>query len=165
MEKAVEKNNSFIKVAIFLLMEIMAILSFSLGNNFIFYAILMLLITGVISFISYKEFSKDGFSTFFFFLFPLLVYGFLTALSHFTEDPSYVLGSNKIVNLIIAFGLTGFAVSGYLLSTHQEIKISQVLLVIYGALAIYVLINLFATMVEFEPFYTVKYSNYYINRY
>lgn len=162
MEKAVEKNNSFIKVAIFLLMEIMAILSFSLGNNFIFYAILMLLITGVISFISYKEFSKDGFSTFFFFLFPLLVYGFLTALSHFTEDPAYVLGSNKIVNLIIAFGLTGFAVSGYLFSTHQEIKISQVLLVIYGALAIYVLINLFATMVEFEPFYTVKYRNYYI---
>ena len=162
MEKAVEKNNSFIKVAIFLLMEIMAILSFSLGNNFIFYAVLMLLITGFISFISYKEFSKDGFSTFFFFLFPLLVYGFLTALSHFTEDPDYVLGSNKILNLLIAFGLTGFAVSGYLFSTHQEIKISQVLLVIYSALAIYVLINLFATMVEFEPFYTIKYRNYYM---
>ena len=157
-----EKMKSYVKVVLFLLMEVMAVCAFSLGNSFIFQSIIIIILAIVASVVSYIEYKKEEFTTFLFFLFPLFMFGLLAALSNFTSDPAYVLGKNIGANLLISFGLGSFALTGYLLSSHVEIKISKVIFVIYCALAAYVLINFLATMVQFEPFYTLKYKNYHV---
>lgn len=157
-----EKMKSYVKVVLFLLLEVMAVCAFSLGNSFIFQSIIIIILAIVASVVSYVEYKKEEFTSFLFFLFPLFMFGLLAALSNFTSDPAYVLGKSVGVNLLISFGLGSFALTGYLLSSHVEIKISKVIFVVYCALAAYVLINFLATMVQFEPFYTLRYQNYHV---
>ena len=103
---------------------------------------------------------KDGLTTFAFFLFPLFIYGLLTALSKFNSNS---IGKISLADTIfIPIALICFALAGFLTAHIQKFKIRNAMLVIYGALGLFVLINLIITMVYYVPFYTIIYKNSYI---
>ena len=151
---------SYSKVISFLLLEILAVISFSLGNSFIFYAVLSIVILLLIILITFKEIKFDGVSNIAMFLFPLVIFGILSALSYLRYDPYYVLGNSPIL-MFIPIGLVCFAASGYFINLTGKFNIKYALLVIYSAIGLLTFLNLVVTMIQFVPFYSLRYSNYY----
>ena len=155
-----DKLTNYGKAVAFLLLEILAVVSFSLGSSFIFFAILSFVILALIIAVTFKEIKFDGISSFVFFLFPLVLFGLLSIIGYFRYDPYYVLNGSPL-QFLIPVGLVCFAASGYFINLTGVFKIRYALIVIYSGIALLTLINLFVTMIQFVPFYTLNYSNYY----
>ena len=151
---------AFGKALAFFAMEILAIVAFSLGNSFIFYTIAGLVLAVVSTIITRKQITKDGLSTFAFFLFPIFVYGVLCALSYMRQDTYFDLQGLKVI--FIPLGLSAFSAVGYFLSLVKEFKIKYAMIVIYSAIAILVVINLIATITDFGFFHTIVYKGKYL---
>ena len=164
MENVQNKKDltSYGKAVAFLAIEIIAILAFNLGNSLIFYTILSVVLTGILFFVLRRQINKDGLASLGFFLFPILIYGILNAISYFNQDPAYNLYGYGFGLCIIPISLTCIAAVGYLCSINPNFKIKQVLLVIYSAVALITVINLMATLIDFAPFHTLLYKGKYI---
>lgn len=163
MEKKKLDFSSLAKLGGFFALEVIAITAFSLGNSFVFYSIVSLVLAILLALITYKEIKKEGLSNFAIFILPIFIYGLLIALGNFRIDPTFVL--DKVTVYFVPFGLSLFALCGYLVSYIKTFKISTALLVIYSALAILSLINLIVTMIQFAPFYTIMYRGLYLYYY
>ena len=144
----------------FLAMEVLAFFSFYLGHSFILYGILSIVLAILLVLVTLRQINKDGVATFAFFLFPLFVFGLLTALSPFNASSLGHISMPETVFIPIA--LTFIAIAGFLTGYIEKFKIRIALLIVYGALALFVLINLILTMVYYVPFYTLTYKNSYI---
>lgn len=152
--------SSYGTVVAFLCLEVLAFVSFYLGHSYLLYGILSVVLAILLILVTLRQINKDGITSFAFFLFPLFIFGLLTALSGFSFAS---LGGISIAETVfIPIGLTLFALSGYLSSHIKTFKMQTALMVIYGALALFVFINLVATMVYYVPFYTLIYRNSYI---
>ena len=64
--------------------------------------------------------------------------------------------------IFMPIGFASLGLTGCFVGKSRGFKIKYALIAIYGALALYCLINLIVTMVQFVPFYTIKYRNSYI---
>ena len=163
-EKPVEKKKinlfGYGKAITFLCLEILAMVSFSLGGSFLFFAILSLVIFVLIALVTYKEMKVERVSSIGYFLFPLLLFGVISALSYFRYDPYFILGDSPLL-IFVPLTLICFAGSGYLVNLTGCFKIRHALIVIYSAIALLTFINLIVTMIQFVPFYPLRYSNYY----
>lgn len=151
---------SYSKMAIFLLLEIVAIFAFTLGNNFVFNLILSSVIFIFIFLVSMKELSGDGYITCGFFIFPILMFGLMNSVSNFTYLDGFPLGSSG-VKYVLFIPLVLFASTGYLSSYLKDFNIKKAIFIIYSSLALYVFINFVTNLIQFKPFYTLTYSNYY----
>ena len=148
------------KAVSFLLLEILAVVSFSLGGSFLFFAILAIVILALIVLVTFRQIKLDGLASIGIFLFPLLIFGVLSALSYFKYDPYFVLGNSPVL-ILLPIALVCFAASGYLINLTGRFKIHHALIVIYSSVALLTFINLVVTMIQFVPFYSITYSNYY----
>ena len=147
-------------VLAFLVLEVIAFIGFNLGHSFLLFAILSLVLAILLTVVTFRQIKKDGLTTYLFFLFPLVIFGLLTALNGFNY---YSIGAIGIANSIfVPIGLLGIGFAGFLSSYLKQFKIKYALLVLYCALGLFVLINLFITMIYYVPFYTLIYKNYYI---
>lgn len=146
-------------VVAFLCLEVLAFLGFSLGHNYILYGSLSIVLVILLLLVTFRQIKIDGISTFAFFLFPIFIYGLLSALSNFVTVSDGAIG---IANgVFIPISLTCFSLAGYLVSNVKGFDIQKAFLVIYGSLAAFVLINLIITMIYYVPFYTLIYKDYY----
>lgn len=145
----------------FLCMEVLAFISFYLGQSFMLYGILSIVLTILLVLVTFNQIRKEGIASFAFLLFPILVFGLLTALSKFNyvESPMRL---DTVDNIFVPITLTFISAAGFFSAYIKEFKIKNALLVIYIALGAYVLINLFITMIYYVPFYTLIYKNSYI---
>lgn len=166
MEMTKDKSNkrkinfsAFANVVVFFTLEVLAFIAFSLGSSYILFSILSFVLLIFLILVTFRQIKTDGLASFGFFLFPIFIFGVLSALSVFTKDPMFSLGGNAF---FIPIGMTCFAACGYLVASIKSFSITKALLVIYSALAILTLINLLATMVEFTPFYTLIYRDKFI---
>lgn len=160
MQEGIKKNNTstYVTVLTFLTLEILAFVSFSLFNSFITYSILGLILVVLFVLTLFKRRNNDLIFSSLFYIFPLVIYGLLTSISNFMVGNVISLTTR----IFIPLGFLAFASLGALLSSIKEFKLSTLFLVIYGALAILVVINLFITMIQFSPFYTMLHPNGYI---
>ena len=161
MEETENKSSlsKYGKIVGFLALEILAIIAFGLGNSFIFVSILSFILLVVSLIVTIRQVNKDGITTFAFMLFPLFIYGILSALSYMNKDSSFDLYN---LSIFIPFCLACISACGYFMSINKSFKIRHALVVIYSAIAVITLINLFATLIEFTPFYTLIYRSKYI---
>ena len=146
-------------VVVFLCLEILAFLGFSLGQNIILYAGLSIALFILVLLVTFRQIKLDGLASYAFFLFPIFIYSLLSAISIFTTESDGAIG---LVNAVfVPFALTLFAACGYFISNSKAFDISKAMLVIYSSLAALVLINLFINMIYYVPFYTLTFKNYY----
>ncbi len=148
------------KAVCFILLEILAVLSFSLGSSFIFMAILSFFILVLIVLVTFRQIKVDGLASIGFFLFPLLIFGLLSVLSYFKYDPNFIMFESSFI-FLIPIALICFAGSGYLINLTGSFKIRYALIVIYSGIALLTFINLLVTMIQFVPFYTLMYRDAY----
>ena len=144
----------------FLCMEVLAFISFYLGQSFLLYSILSVVLGILLLLVTFNQIKKEGIASYAFLLFPLLVFGLLTALSDFNSKS---LGAISLVDTIfVPITLVFISAAGFFSAYIKQFKIKTALLVIYIALGLYVFINLVLTMIYYVPFYTLIYSNSYI---
>lgn len=146
------------EVLAFLILEIFAFVSFSLGNSFIFYSLLVLVLTVLLFIFTRKQIVKEGISSFAIFAIPLFAFSLLTTLSNFTNDS----GLDVFSRILMPISLTCFAFSGYLSSYYSEFKLSTFFLVVYSTLALLVILSFGYTMIQYTPFYTIEHASSYI---
>ena len=148
------------KAVCFLLLEILAVLSFSLGSSFIFMAILSFVILILIVLVTFRQIKTDGLASIGFFLFPILIFSLLSVLSYFKYDENFIMYNSSFL-FLIPIGLICFAASGYFINLTGSFKIRYALIVIYSGIALLTLINLLVTMIQFVPFYSLIYRDAY----
>lgn len=165
MEKSVTAKkkfdlSSYATVVGFLALEVLAFLGFSLGHNLVLYGSLLLALSLLLLLVTFRQIKMEGVSNYAFFLFPIFVFGLLSALSIFVKYSTGAIGSLNAIFTPIALTFAGL--SGFFVSHIKGFDLQKVFLVIYGALALFVLINLIITMIYFVPFYTIRYRNSYL---
>ena len=157
--KAKFNLSSYAIVVVFLCLEILAFLGFSLGQNIILYAGLSIALFILVLLVTIKQIKLEGLASYTFFLFPIFIYSLLSAISVFTTESDGAFGVKYAT--FIPFALTLFAACGYFITNTKSFDISKAMLVIYSSLALLVFINLIINMVYYVPFYTLTYKNYY----
>ena len=154
-----EKTLSIIStVGMFLLLEVLTFVSFGLSNSYIVYTFIGLAVAILLFVAHFHIVKKEGFSSLIVFLIPVFLLGIVTALSVFNKS----LETSIFLRILTPIGFIAFAALGYLSTINKGFKISTALMLIYGGLALYVLISYFVTMVQYVPFYTITYRNSYI---
>ena len=108
----------------FLAMEVLAFFSFYLGHSFIFYGILSAVLAVLLVLVTLRQINKDGVATFAFFLFPLFVFGLLTALSPFNASSLGHISTAETVFIPIA--LTFIAIAGFLTAYIEKFNIKKI---------------------------------------
>ena len=149
-------------VATFFALEVFAFIAFSFGNSFILFGALSAVLFVGLIFFSIKEINIDGISNIAALIFPLIMFVLMTALGTYMKAHVYLGDFNLAENIFIPIGILSVALCGYLLSLNNTFKIKTFLIVIFSALAVLVLINLLINLVNFGPFYTLIYKNYYM---
>ena len=145
----------------FLCFEVLAFVSFYLGQSFMLYGILSIVLTILLILIVAKQIKKEGLATYSFFLFPIFVFGLLTLLSKFNDQVNGESGLHlELIDLIfVPITLLFMSAAGFFTAYLKRFSIKTMMMVIYIALGAYVLINLFITMIYYVPFYTLIYSD------
>lgn len=141
----------------FFVFELLAITAFTLANSVIIYSALALLFLVLILVIGIKDFKITQSADFFIFLIPLFIFAALTAFSAFSFKNISIL----LINIFSLLGVMSFALVGFLSRKMEGFKISNALLVIYGAIALLVLISFIMTMINYVPFYALIYRGKY----
>ena len=144
----------------FLCMEVLAFISFYLGQSFLLYGILSLVLGILLILVTFRQIKKEGLASYAFLLFPLFVFGLLTALSDFNSQSLGHIG--LIETIFVPIALVFISAAGFFSAYIEQFKIKTVIMVVYIALGLYVFINLVLTMIYYVPFYTLIYKNSYI---
>ncbi len=145
-------------ITLFLILEVLAFISFGLSNSFIVFASLGIVIAILMGIISVREIKKDGFISVLFFAIPLFIFGLISALSPFASGGGLSLAES----IFLPVGLLAFAAMGYFSGVNSKFDMSKALIAIYGGIALIVLISYFFTMIQFVPFYTIIHAKHYV---
>ena len=147
----------------FLGLEVIAFIAFSFGGSFVLYASLSLALLILLILFNAVKVSRDGASNLLLLAIPLLMFALLTALSSYTKNHTVYLNDfSNAERIFLPIGIFSIGLCGYLMAYNQSFKLKTFLLVLFSALAILVVINLFINLINFGAFYTLKYKGYYM---
>ena len=161
MEK-LKKLGKYSAAITFLSLEFLALLAFNFSGSFVVFGALSLALLVLLIFFNIGEIKLNGLSNVGLFYIPLFMFVFLTAISPYSI-PHMRVGDFTAAELaFIPLGILPVAFVGYLLSIDRNFKIKNLLVVIFGALGLYVLLNLLVNLVYFGAFYPIIYKGYHL---
>ena len=146
----------------FLALEFFALMAFNFSGSYIVYGSLALALMVLLILFNIKEIKANGLSNTAFFFFPLVLFTLLTAISGYMLPHLSVGDFNHAELVFIPLGILPIAFVGYMLSIDPNFKLKNLLIVIFGALGIYVLLNLLVNLIYLGAFYTVIYKGYHL---
>lgn len=149
-------------VATFFALEVFAFIAFSFGSSFVLFGVLSFVLLIGLVFFSIKEINVDGISNIAALIFPLIMFALMTTLGSYVRAHVYLKDYTLAENIFIPIGILSVALCGYLLSLNDTFKIKTFLIIVLSASGILVLINLLINLINFGPFYSVIYKNYYM---
>ena len=144
-------------ISLFLLLEILAFVSFGLSNSYLVFAIVGFVIAILIGITYFMEQKRKGISNVLFFAIPLVIFGIISAASFFAGSTFSIAE-----RIFIPLGLLSFAAVGFFSGTNSRFDMSKALIAIYGGIALIVLISYLFTMIEYVPFYTIIHAHHYV---
>ena len=161
MEK-LKKLGKYSAAITFLALEFIALLAFNFSGSFVVFGSLSLVLLVLLILFNIGEIKMNGLSNVGLFYIPLFMFTLLTAISPYSI-PHLKVGDFNVAELVfIPLGILPIAFVGYLLSIDHNFKIKNLLIVIYGALGLYVLLNLLVNLVYFGAFYPILYKGYHL---
>ena len=161
MEK-LKKLGRYSAAITFLSLEFLALLAFNFSGSFVVFGSLSLALLVLLILFNIGELKLNGLSNVGLFYIPLFMFAFLTAISPYSI-PHMRVGDFSLAELVfIPLGILPVAFVGYLLSIDRNFKIKNLLIVVFGALGIYVLLNLLVNLVYFGAFYPIIYKGYHL---
>ena len=146
----------------FLALEFIALIAFNFSGSFVVFGALSLTLMVLLVLFNIGEIKVNGLSNVGLFFIPLFMFVLLTAISPYSM-PHMKLGDFSVAEIcFIPLGILPIAFIGYLLSIDRNFKIKNLLIVVFGALAIYTLLNLIVNLINFGAFYTIVYKGYHL---
>lgn len=146
----------------FLALEFIALIAFNFSGSFVVFGALSLALVVLLVLFNIGEIKVNGLSNVGLFFIPLFMFVLLTAISPYSM-PHMKLGDFSVAEIcFIPLGILPIAFIGYLLSIDRNFKIKNLLIVVFGALAIYTLLNLIVNLINFGAFYTIIYKGYHL---
>ena len=146
----------------FLALEFLALISFNFSGSFVVFGALSSALLVLLILFNIGEIKANGLSNVGLFFIPLFLFTLLTAISPYSV-PHMKVGDFTAAELVfIPLGILPIAFIGYLLSIDRNFKIKNLLIVVFGALALYTLLNLLVNLVYFGAFYPVIYKGYHL---
>ena len=149
------KTSSLVTIASFLVFELLAFAAFSLANSIFLYAVVGFAVFALLFLGTSLQLKNKGFTDFAIFVIPCVLYGVLLLISPFSAN------FDAMTYIFVIIATVSFSAVGAYMRANKEFKLSTAFIVIYGALAALVLISFGWNMIQFEPFYTIKYANAY----
>ena len=147
---------------VFLALEFFALMAFNFSGSFIVYGALALALMLLLILFNIKEIKVSGLSNVAFFFFPLVLFTLLTAISGYMLPHVSVGDFNYAEIVFIPLGILPIAFVGYMLSIDPNFKLKNLLIVIFGGLGVYVLLNLLVNLIYLGAFYTIIYKGYHL---
>ena len=146
----------------FLALEFFALLAFNFSGSFVVFGALSLALLVLLILFNIREITINGLSNVGLFYIPLFIFTMLTMVSGYSL-PHVNVGDFTYADIVfIPLGILPIAFVGYLLSIDRNFKIKNLLITVYGALALYVLLNLLVNLINFGAFYPIVYKGYYM---
>ena len=159
MEK-LKKLGKYSAAITFLALEFLALIAFNFSGSFVVFGSLSLALLVLLVLFNIGEIKANGLSNVGLFFIPLFLFTLLTAISPYSV-PHMKVGDFSSAELVfIPLGILPIAFIGYLLSIDRNFKIKNLLIVVFGALALYTLLNLLVNLVYFGAFYPIIYKGY-----
>ncbi|MBQ6920819.1 MAG: hypothetical protein IJQ72_02845 [Bacilli bacterium] len=157
--------NRYSAAITFLAFEFFALIAFSYSGSFVLFGSLSLALCVLLILFNIGEIKAKGLSNVALFFIPLFIFTLLTAVGNY--NLFYVMNNNYKYftwgeTVFIILGLLPMAFNGYLLSIDRNFKLKTFIVVIFSALAVYVLINFVYNLINFGAFYPVFYKNFYL---
>ena len=146
----------------FLALEFFALMAFNYSGSYVLFGALSLALMILLILFNIKEIKAKGLSNVALFFIPFILFILLTTVGNYSLAHARVGDFTYAEIAFIPLGLLPMAACGYLLSLDKNFKLKTFLVVIYGALAIYVLINLLYNIINFGAFYPIFYKDYYL---
>ena len=146
----------------FLALEIFALLAFSFSGSFVVFGSISLALMVLLILFNIAQIKIDGLSTVGFYFIPLLLFTLVTALGQYSLFHVYLGDKTNADLAFIPLGLLPIAFIGYLSSIDRNFKLKNLLIVIFGGLALYSFLNLLVNLVNFGAFYPIRLKDYYL---
>lgn len=150
-------KKTYLTVLTFLILEVLAFVSFTLTNSVILYAIAGFGLLFATIFVNLDKMKLKDFSPIGWILIPLVIFALLNFVSTFNS-----ITNGMSMALLSSIGLLSFFALGYLAQSIPSFSMSKGILVIYSAIAVLVIISLIMTFISYTPFYTWLYNDKYI---
>lgn len=146
----------------FLALEFLALIAFNFSGSFVVFGALSLALLVLLILFNIGEIKANGLSNVGLFFIPLFLFTMLSVVSGYFI-PHAKVGDFSYAELVfIPLGILPIAFVGYLLSIDRNFKIKNLLVVVFGALALYTLINLMVNLVNLGAFYPILLKGYYL---
>lgn len=145
------------EVLTFFVIEALAFVSFTLGNNIILFLLYGFLSLAAILAFNYKSLKDLNWRKYLIFIIPLFLFAVLTAISNF-----FRINLNILSNVSIFLAMMLFISLGYMVTSIKSFKMINGLLTIYAGIAILVIISLVYSMIIYVPFYPLIFEGKYI---
>lgn len=153
-------------LAIFLTVELLFLIGFNFGNFSTLLRVIAVLLALVLAPVLFKELQLSLSKGLFFVVAPLFLYSFVTVFAPAYQsgsgitDIDYILMSRSIFSLLFnALGIIALVVLGYFVSKTDFINPLYIFATIFGGLALLLIVSLFATMINYGPFYRYIYAD------
>ena len=146
----------------FLAFEFFALIAFNYSGSFVLFGALSLALCVLLVIFNIAEIKAKGLSSVALFFIPLFLFTLLTAVGSYSVGHAQVGDFSWGEVVFIVLGLLPMAFNGYLLSIDKNFKVRTFLIIIFSALAVYVLINFIYNLINFGAFYPIFYKNYYL---
>ena len=150
-------KKTYLTVITFLILEVLAFVSFTLTNSVILYAIAGFGLLFAMIFINLDKMKAKDFSPIGWILIPLVIFALLNIVSSFNS-----ITNGMSISLLSSVGLLSFFGLGYLSQSNPYFTMKKGMLVIYSAIAVLAILSLIMTFISYTPFYTITYSGMYI---
>ena len=151
--KALKKLGDFDSLFKFLIMELLALVCFMLGNANIVFYIVGTILTILVGLSVVNKFSKSELPSLITIFVPILLISIFVSFGNFSSSAGIA------TNLFTFLGINAFFLLGIIFRRLSKNDISKVLICIYSGFALIVFISLFYTWIRYGLFYTLIYKN------
>lgn len=151
-----QKLKDYSEILSFFILEVLAFVSFTLGNSLLIYFLFGILAFLFVLILNFSKIKELDWMRYLLFLIPFIIFAILSGFSRFN-----LINNSLLTNFLVCFSLLLFLTLGFLSQTIEGFKLSTAMLVIYGGIAILVSISLIYTMIRYVPFYPLIYAGKY----
>lgn len=146
----------------FLAFEFFALMAFNYSGSFVLFGSLSLVLTVLLILFNIGEIKTKGVSNVALFFIPLFLFVLLTAVGTYSVAHAKVGDFTYAELVFIPLGILPMAFNGYMLSVDKKFNLKAFFVVIFSALSVYCLINLFYNIINFGAFYPIFYKGFYL---
>jgi hypothetical protein len=156
---ATKKTYNWDKILSFVILGVLFLLSFSFGGSSYTYLLQAagFLLAVILVLLLDSPDDKATKKSLLYYAIPIIIFAVFSSFGRFWLSSDVAFLSSGFVNLM---GVLGYFVLGYLFNKSKSFNFLYLLIAVLGGLALLVTINTIITLIDYGPFYLIRYAAY-----